>query len=76
MSNMDELYDLCTLRDNLVAANSEIQEDEVRKEYSTVIEELIEQIQMEIDELEVAVRRENREEKRQQEREYREMVGM
>lgn len=76
MSNMDELYDLCTLRDNLVAANSEIQEDEVRKEYSTVIEELIEQIQMEIDELEVAVKRENREEKRQQEREYREMVGM
>lgn len=76
MSNMDELYDLCTLRDNLVTANSEIQEDEVRKEYSTVIEELIEQIQMEIDELEVAVRRENREEKRQQEREYREMVGM
>lgn len=76
MSNMDELYDLCTLRDNLVTANSEIQEDEVRKEYSTVIEELIEQIQMEIDELEVAVKRENREEKRQQEREYREMVGM
>lgn len=76
MSNIDELYDLCTLRDNLVTANSEIQEDEVRKEYSTVIEELIEQIQMEIDELEVAVKRENREEKRQQEREYREMVGM
>lgn len=76
MSNIDEIYDLCTLRDNLKNANSEIQEDEVRKEYSLALEELIEQIQFRIDDLENTVRQEKRAEDRQQEREYREMVGM
>ena len=76
MSDIDELYDLYTLRDNLTNANSEIQEDEVRKEYSLTIEELVEQIQLRIDDLEIKVRQEKRAEERQQEREYREMVGM
>lgn len=76
MSNIDELYDLYTLRDNLKNANSEIQEDEIRKEYSLMIEELVEQIQFRIDDLEIKVRQEKRAEERQQEREYREMVGM
>ena len=76
MSNCDELYDLCTLRDNLKKANSNIQEDEVRNEYSSMIEEILDLLKMRIDDLEDSVKKEKREEERHQEREYREMVGI
>lgn len=76
MSRIDELYDLYTLRDNLENANSEIQEDGIREEYSYQIEEILEGLKLEIEILERIVKKEIIEEKRQQEREYREMVGM
>lgn len=75
MTNMDKYYQVCNLIDNLNLAYREI-DGEIRETYGNDIEQIISDAKAEQKHLENVLEKENKEIEKQQEKEYREMVGM